>query len=109
MKMLVLAILVIGGYFIYQTTIGSAERAYSFCLELTKEQLVLAEQLSCGAQREVLEELSSCIVTVQRQSNIKSFLYNPLGFKIKIDTLIETHNEECPNSEVKIPEEGLYF
>lgn len=109
--MLVFAVLIIGGYFGYQIMISSVKAAYDLCLEVTLEQVEDSEAklLSCGAKREVYEELASCVVSAQKINNLNSFLYSPLGYKLKIDTLIGAHNEVCRSSKVDMPGEGIYL
>lgn len=108
MKILVLAVLIIAAFLGYQSLVGTARSAYEICIEVAKADEVAVQNLTCGAKREVLEDLARCIVTVQKESNINSFLYNPMGYKSEVDTMIGTHNAECQQSRVEIPEEGLY-
>ncbi len=107
--MLVIAILVVGVFFGYQKMVGGAQAAYQICLD---EATVSPEEFArytCGLKREMYEELARCIIVAQEQSNITAFLYSPLGVKSKVTVLIETHNNECTQSVVKIPREGLYL
>ncbi len=107
--MLVFALIIVVGYVSYQMFVGSIRAAYDICVTTAQEALSDSTQMSCGLKREILEEFASCIVVVQKESNVKAYLYSPLGYKSQVDTLIETHNEECPASRVKLPSEGVYL
>lgn len=109
MKLLVIAAISIGGFILYQMLIGPVRVSYQLCIAVAQDATVDDIHMSCGAKRQVYEELTQCIETVQSQSNINSILYSPFGFKAEVDTLLETHNKECPNSKVKLPQETLYI
>lgn len=107
--MLVFALILVCGYMGYSMLVGGVRASYDLCLEMAQEELVAASGESCGSKREIAEELVSCIEVVKKETNLKAYLYSPMGYKSKVTTLVETHNEQCPNSLVKPPGEGIYL
>jgi hypothetical protein len=109
MKLLVIAIICIAAFFLYQKTIGSTKLSYKFCVDQATSFKNENLAASCGVKREVYEELLTCITTVQQENIAGSLLYGPTGTKNTIELLIAEHNQACPQSLVKAPTEGIYI
>lgn len=109
MKLLVIAVFCVGIFFLYQMTIGAVRHSYDFCIEQALAAKTEAEVLTCGAQKAVYEELVTCIVTVQKESGLATFLYGVFGTKSEVNILVKEHNQECRLSTVKLPEEAFYL
>jgi hypothetical protein len=108
MKLLVIALLLVGGFLLYRMTIGNVQDSYQFCVDQALTGKADTATLSCGAQRTVYEELISCVTSVQKKSFVGTMLYKPFGTKDKVETLIYEHNDECRESTVEMPGEALY-
>ena len=109
MKLLVIAIICIGFFFIYQKTIGSTLLSYEFCVDQTVALKSESIDMTCGVKRVIYEDLLTCVTSIQQENMAGSFLYGPSGTKKQVELLITEHNSACKQSTVDIPKEGLYI
>lgn len=109
MKLFLLALVSIGVFLLYQSTVGRTKDNFNLCISTASTAKAEMISDSCKKKMSIYEELSSCVVTVQKMSSISSLLYAPLGIKSTVDILISAHNEECPSEKVRIPGEGMYL
>lgn len=109
MKLLLIALLFVGIFFLYQTQIASVQKSYEFCIEQALTDKEDSTQLACSVKKQVYSDLYSCVEKVQQSSITGSLLYSSTGTKNKVEILVEEHNKACPQSSVATPAETLYL
>lgn len=109
MKVIFLAVVCIGIFFLYQITIGRAKHNFASCMDDLRLAQQDLENSVCSLKKQPLEDALACVTAVQKESQVASFLYTPLGFKNDMNLLIDTYNEECPQQKIDKTKDVLYL
>lgn len=109
MKMLAFVIVAVVGYMAYQFFVQVHITNYTDCLAKATQQQTTTGQPTCAEDNQILEELRACVATVQKDTNLAALLFEPTGTKQKTESLIETHNERCPDWRVDTVDAALYL
>ncbi len=111
--LIILLVLSFGGYFLYQRSVASTVSLYDECVVQARAEMVTTAGRSagsvCSGNQMVLQRLSVCLESVQRQKTLAGLLYSPSGAEDRVAVLINQHNDACPKHGVPIPTAELYF
>ena len=112
MKLVFFALLVVGGYFLFQYTIGAINNNYQNCWELTQNKISEIEATTnngCSLVASAYEDMFTCIEDIQGLGNMESFIYQASPVRANIEAAIIEHNIECSGYKVRPPKQKIFI
>lgn len=112
MKLLLFALLLVGGYFLYQYTIGRINNNFRTCYQTAQNDIVSIQSSSslnaCPPIAKAYENMFSCIEDLQSQGNIQSFVYQSSPVRAEVEAAVIEHNVECSGHKVNPPKQKIF-
>lgn len=111
MKLVFFALLVVGGYFLYQYTIGAIHNNYQHCWEQSQEKISEIKASTnnyCPLTATSYEEMFTCIENIQDLGNVESFVYQASPVRKRVDAAVIEHNLECSGYQVRPPKQKIF-
>ena len=112
MKLLLFALLIVGGYFLFQYTIGAINNNYQNCWQFSQDKITEINANSsnnCSLVASAYEDMFACIEDVQATGNVESFVYQASPVRGNVEAAIIEHNIECSGFKVRPPKQKIFI